>query len=134
MLEQAFEALLGGSTAVSGNMRKAASRNSHVMAFNTIPDYPRREVVAINLGEQPRLKAMSAQISPDKSTGYMLVDAAAGKAIGNACGSFADVEPVKSEFECTWRSRRGESEDCVSIAQFWSPASVSLRCPTALSS
>jgi hypothetical protein len=50
----------------------------------------------VSLLEQPKLKALSAQVSSNKQTGFMLVDASHSEPIGQAKGLFADVEPVRS--------------------------------------
>jgi alpha-mannosidase len=96
MLEDAHQALLAGSQALTGPAAKVASSSKgQIIAFNTIPDYRRCEVVPISLLEQPKLKALSAQVSSDKQTGYMLVDATGPEPIGTVKGLFADVQPVK---------------------------------------
>ncbi len=98
LLEEAHQALIAGSHPLVGSGSKTAGNKGQLIAFNTIPDYPRVEVVAVCLKGHPKLKALSAQVSTNKQTGFMLVDASDAEPIGLAKGLFADVEPVRSRY------------------------------------
>ena len=66
-----------------------------VFAINTTPNYPRQEVMSVELaGQRSGLHACSAQISRDGKKGYVLVDAAKPGGVGVPKGVYASMTPV----------------------------------------
>ncbi|KAF8604347.1 glycoside hydrolase family 38 protein [Ceratobasidium sp. AG-I] len=95
ILEEAFDALLVGSTPVDPNTPFQAPAKGKVIAINTTP-FPRREVVRIPLNGSggKSLRGSAVQIAADGQTGYVLMDAREGTGIAQPIGLFADVKPV----------------------------------------
>lgn len=101
ILEEAFDALLVGSTPVDPNTPFQAPAKGKVIAINTTP-FPRREVVRIPLNGSggKSLRGSAVQIAADGQTGYVLMDAREGTGIAQPIGLFADVKPVSGKFRC----------------------------------
>lgn len=91
MLEDAYSVLFHGSAPLTA---PAPSKNSSLIAINTVPDMTRREVIAVDISSHPKLKAQAVQVSNDAKVAYILAESDAG-ALGTVRGLLADAPPVK---------------------------------------
>lgn len=94
VLKNAYEILYPGSVALS---EAQSSQPGNIFAVNTMTDYSRREVVAVPCKTNPVVKTSSAQLSGDKSTGFMLMESGvqgSDELIASPKGLYAETKPV----------------------------------------
>lgn len=91
VMEEAYAILYPKSKPLT---EETVSAEGTIFAVNTLPEYSRQAVMAVPTAQHKGLKSVSAQVSKDGKTGYVLVDAsdAAECAVGRTKGMFADVQ------------------------------------------
>ncbi|WOO79172.1 Alpha-mannosidase [Vanrija pseudolonga] len=91
VINEAYEVLYKGTRPLEPN--ETVPGKASLVAINTIPGYPRQEVVKVPLSAHSSVRAHSAQVSKD-GHGYVLVESTADSAMCVPKGLYADIKPV----------------------------------------
>ena len=92
--------LYAHSTAVTADT--VCGDNATLFAINNIPDYPRREVIAVECATGPLVRTSAAQIGKQGDRAYVLVEAGkkgSEELVAKTKGLFADAPNVSGELK-----------------------------------
>lgn len=93
VIEEAYSILYRNSHEIPD---KPIGSTGTIFAINTIPGYPRQEVIAVPTSSHAEIRSCSAQISSQRDLSFVLIDAArkGEPMIGIPKGLYADVPRV----------------------------------------
>ena len=94
VLEQAHQILY----AKSMPLKESREDEGTIFAINTLPNYPRQEIMEVPVDAHPSIKDASVQISRDGHTAYMLME-------GGKTGSAEEMVVVPQQLSQTYASR-----------------------------
>ena len=101
LLEEAFKVIFPPSVSLTDPAFKS-KKTGTIVGFNTT-FFPRRDIVEVPLtGAAQRLKSQVVQTSKNGTSGFALLDCAAGGGVAYWTGMYADCKPVSGMSSLLW--------------------------------
>ncbi|GMK54493.1 hypothetical protein CspeluHIS016_0110790 [Cutaneotrichosporon spelunceum] len=94
VIEGAYQSLYQGTAALSPNAK--LDGKAQIVAINTLPGTTRLEVMQVPIAEHACVRTHSVQMSSDRKTGYLLMDASPESAFATSRGLYADLQPARA--------------------------------------